>query len=100
MPVRSANAQWDGTLQEGKGTMSLGSGGLAGAYSFNSRFEQGTGTNPEELIGAAHAGCFSMAFANALGKAGFTPKRVSTTAGVHLEQVEGGVGIPALDLNT
>jgi osmotically inducible protein OsmC len=100
MPVRSAKAQWDGTLKEGKGTMSLGSGAFQGQYSFSSRFEQGTGTNPEELIGAAHAGCFSMAFANALGKAGFTPKRVSTTAGVHLEQVEGGFGITAIDLTT
>jgi lipoyl-dependent peroxiredoxin len=100
MPVRSARAQWDGTLKEGKGTMSLGSGAFQGQYSFNSRFEQGTGTNPEELIGAAHAGCFSMAFANALGKAGFTPKRVSTGAGVHLEQVEGGFGITAIDLTT
>src|SRR5437667_450710 len=85
MPVRSAKAQWDGTLKEGKGTMSLGSGAFQGAYSFNSRFESGTGTNPEELIGAAHAGCFSMALSAALGKAGFTPKRVSTSAGVHLE---------------
>jgi osmotically inducible protein OsmC len=100
MPVRSAKAQWDGTLKEGKGTMSLGSGAFQGQYSFSSRFEQGTGTNPEELIGAAHAGCFSMAFANALGKAGFTPKRVSTSAGVHLEQVEGGFGITAIDLTT
>ena len=100
MPVRSAKAQWDGTLKEGKGTMSLGSGAFQGAYSFNSRFESGTGTNPEELIGAAHAGCFSMALSAALGKAGFTPKRVSTSAGVHLEPVEGGFGITAIDLTT
>jgi osmotically inducible protein OsmC len=94
MPVRSAKAQWDGTLKEGKGTMSLGSGAFQGQYSFNSRFESGTGTNPEELIGAAHAGCFSMALTAALGRGGFTPKRVSTSAVVHLEQVEGGFGIP------
>ena len=100
MPVRSAKAQWDGTLKEGKGTMSLGSGAFQGQYSFNSRFESGTGTNPEELIGAAHAGCFSMALTAALGRAGFTPKRVSTSAGVHLEQVEGGFGITAIDLDT
>jgi osmotically inducible protein OsmC len=100
MPVRSAKAQWDGTLKEGKGTMSLGSGAFQGQYSFNSRFESGTGTNPEELIGAAHAGCFSMALTAALGRAGFTPKHVSTSAGVHLEQVEGGFGITAIDLTT
>ena len=100
MPVRSAKAQWDGTLKEGKGTMSLGSGAFQGQYSFNSRFESGTGTNPEELIGAAHAGCFSMALTAALGRGGFTPKRVSTSAAVHLEQVEGGFGITAIDLTT
>jgi len=100
MAVRSAKAQWDGTLKEGKGTMSLGSGAFQGAYSFSSRFENGTGTNPEELIGAAHAGCFSMALAGALGRAGFTPRRVSTSAGVHIEPVEGGFGITAIDLKT
>ncbi len=100
MPVRTAKAQWDGTLKEGKGTMSLGSGAFQGAYSFSSRFEQGTGTNPEELIGAAHAGCFSMALSAALGKAGFTPRRVSTSAGVHIDPVEGGFAITAIDLTT
>ncbi|HUG54579.1 MAG TPA: OsmC family protein [Vicinamibacteria bacterium] len=100
MAIRSAKAQWDGTLKEGKGTMALGSGAFEGAYSFSSRFENGTGTNPEELIGAAHAGCFSMALAGALGRAGFTPRRVSTSAGVHIEPVEGGFGITAIDLKT
>jgi osmotically inducible protein OsmC len=100
MAVRSAKAQWDGTLQEGRGTMSLGSGAFQGAYSFSSRFEEGTGTNPEELIGAAHAGCFSMALAAALGKGGFNPRRVSTTARVHLEKGEGGFAISAIDLAT
>jgi lipoyl-dependent peroxiredoxin len=100
MPVRTAKAQWDGTLKEGKGTMSLGSGAFQGAYSFNSRFESGTGTNPEELIGAAHAGCFSMALTAALGRGGFTPRRVSTSAAVHLEQAEGGFAISAIDLTT
>ena len=82
MAIRTAKAQWDGNLQQGRGTMSLGSGAWSGQYSFQSRFEEGAGTNPEELIGAAHAGCFSMAFANALAKAGFEAKRVSTTANV------------------
>jgi osmotically inducible protein OsmC len=100
MATRTAKAQWDGTLKEGKGTMSLGSGAFQGAYSFASRFEQGTGTNPEELIGAAHAGCFSMALSAALGKAGFTPRRISTTASVYLEPVEGGFGITHIDLKT
>src|SRR5688500_3590136 len=100
MPARTATARWEGGLKQGKGAMRLGSGAYEGQYSFNSRFESGTGTNPEELIGAAHAGCFSMALSGALGRAGFTPKRVSTSAGVHLEQVEGGFGITSIDLNT
>ena len=100
MAVRSAKAQWDGSLKEGKGTMSLGSGAFTGPYSFVSRFESGTGTNPEELIGAAHAGCFSMALSGALGRNGFTAKRISTSAKVHLEPVEGGFGITHIDLET
>ena len=70
MPVRSANAVWEGDLKSGKGVMKFSSGAFQGAYSFSSRFEEGTGTNPEELIAAAHAGCFSMAFSNGLAKAG------------------------------
>lgn len=100
MAIRTAKAQWDGTLQEGKGNMSFGSGAWSGAYSFSSRFEEGTGTNPEELIGAAHAGCFSMAFAGRLGKAGFAPKRVSTTANVHLTKGEAGFSISSVELKT
>jgi osmotically inducible protein OsmC len=100
MATRTAKAQWDGSLKEGKGSMSLGSGAYTGQYSFASRFEQGTGTNPEELIGAAHAGCFSMALSAALGKAGFNPRRVNTTASVFLEPVEGGFGITHIDLKT
>src|SRR5438477_13195431 len=99
MPVRSAKAQWDGTLKEGQGTMSLGSGAFTGQYSFNSRFESGTGTNPEELIAAAHAGCFSMALSHALAQAGFPPKRVHTTAKVHLEKSGDGFAIPRIDLD-
>lgn len=73
MPVRTAKAEWKGNLKEGKGTMSLGSGAYEGAYSFGSRFEEAPGANPEELIGAAHAGYFSMALSGELNKAGFAP---------------------------
>jgi osmotically inducible protein OsmC len=100
MPVRSADAQWEGSLQEGKGTMRLASGSFEGAYSFSSRFEDGTGTNPEELIAAAHAGCFSMALAAALGRAGHTPNRVATTAQVHLDKGDSGFRISRIDLTT
>ncbi|MGM0372031.1 MAG: OsmC family protein [Halobacteriota archaeon] len=85
MPVRNATATWEGTLKEGAGSMALGSGAFEGAYSFNSRFADGTGTNPEELIGAAHAGCFSMALANALAGDGYDPQRVHTEAAVSLD---------------
>ena len=100
MPVRSAKAQWEGNLTEGKGTMSLAGGAYQGPYSFSSRFEEGKGTNPEELIAAAHSGCFSMAFSNQLAKAGFTPKRVSTTANVHLVKGEAGFSITTIELVT
>ena len=100
MAIRTAKAQWDGNLQEGKGTMALGSGAFEGAYSFASRFEEGKGTNPEELLGAAHAGCFSMAFANALAKGGFTPKSVRTNAKVHLMKQDAGFAITLIELQT
>jgi osmotically inducible protein OsmC len=100
MATRKATAQWDGNLQQGRGTMSLGSGAFKGQYSFASRFEEGAGTNPEELIGAAHAGCFSMAFAAGLGKAGFQPKRVSTTATVQLLKQGEGFAITSIELDT
>jgi osmotically inducible protein OsmC len=100
MAIRTAKAQWDGNLQQGRGNMSFGSGAWNGQYSFASRFEEGTGTNPEELIGAAHAGCFSMAFANQLAKAGFQPKSVSTTANVHLTKGEAGFSISTVELKT
>ncbi len=99
MPTRNAHAVWEGDLKGGNGTMKLGSGAYEGAYSFGSRFEEGTGTNPEELIGAAHAGCFSMAFSGGLGKAGHTPKRISTDAKVHLEKVGEGFSITKVVLN-
>lgn len=84
MPVRNASAEWKGTLREGAGTMKLGSGAYEGPFTFASRFESGPGTNPEELIGAAQAGCFSMFLSALLTKAGFTPTRIATTATVHL----------------
>ncbi len=100
MPQRTANAVWEGDLKSGKGKMRLGSGAWEGPYSFASRFENGTGTNPEELIGAAHAGCFSMALSAALGQSGFAPKRVQTRATVHLEKAEDGFRISRIDLQT
>lgn len=101
MAIRKADAEWRGDLREGQGVMRLGSGSFEGNYSFKSRMgDATTGTNPEELIGAAHAGCFSMAFSNALASAGFTPTRVHTTANVHFNPVEGGFAINPIDLVT
>src|SRR5688572_18253712 len=100
MPVRKADARWEGTLQAGKGTMRLAGGAYEGPYSFVSRFEEGTGTNPEELIAAAHAGCFSMAFSGALGRNGFEPKSVSTTAAVHLNKTDEGFRVQKIHLTT
>jgi osmotically inducible protein OsmC len=100
MPIRTAEAEWDGTLQEGSGRMRLGGGAYEGAYSFSSRFEEGEGTNPEELIAAAHAGCFSMALSGNIGKAGFDPQNVSTTANVRLERGDAGFSIVAIELVT
>src|SRR3954471_3113413 len=98
MATRTGSAVWDGTLKEGRGTMKLGSGAFDGPYSFSSRFEEGTGTNPEELIGAAEAGCFSMALSANLEKAGHPAKRVDTKANVKLEMVEGGPRITTIEL--
>lgn len=100
MPVRTADAEWTGTLQEGSGHMRLGGGAFDGAYSFSSRFEEGEGTNPEELIAAAHAGCFSMALSGNIGKAGFTPGSVKTVARVRLEKTDAGQTITAIELDT
>ncbi|HYM49321.1 MAG TPA: OsmC family protein [Candidatus Limnocylindrales bacterium] len=100
MPERTARARWQGDLRGGKGLMEVGSGAFKGAYSFATRFENAPGTNPEELIGAAEAGCFSMAFANELSKAGHTPKEISTTAVVHLGQDATGFAILEVDLST
>jgi osmotically inducible protein OsmC len=87
MVIRNSSAIWQGNLVEGKGSMRLGSGAFEGTYTRASRFEQGPGTNPEELIGAAHAGCFSMFLAAILSKAGHTPTKIETVAKVHLGMV-------------
>jgi osmotically inducible protein OsmC len=100
MPVRTADAHWEGSLQDGTGTMRLGSGAYEGRYSFASRFEDGPGTNPEELIGAAHAGCFSMALSGALSRAGTPPTSISTSARVHIERGDEGFGITRIELTT
>lgn len=100
MVTRTGSAVWEGTLKSGSGKMMLGDGALNFPYSFSSRFENGAGTNPEELIGAAEAGCFSMALSLGLEKAGFPPKKISTTAKVKLEQTGGAFRITTIDLNT
>jgi osmotically inducible protein OsmC len=84
MPIRNASAVWNGTLKEGAGTMKLGSGAFEGAFSYGTRFEEVPGTNPEELIGAAQAGCFSMFLSALLTKAGYAPTSINTKAKVHL----------------
>src|SRR5437867_8257135 len=92
MPIRKAEAEWKGNLADGGGRLKVGSGAFDGPYSFKSRFEDGqAATNPEELIGAAHAGCFTMALAAQLSRAGLTPTRLHTGAKVRLEKA-GGAG--------
>jgi lipoyl-dependent peroxiredoxin len=100
MPKRTATAKWNGSVTEGDGTVALGSGAFEGPYSFKSRFEEGTGTNPEELIGAAHAGCFSMALSAGLTQAGTPPERIETTAEVEVRQKDGDITIPVIRLVT
>ena len=100
MPERKAEARWRGSLKDGSGTMRVGSGAFDGKYSFSSRMENGPGTNPEELIGAAEAGCFSMAFANALTEAGHPPQEIHTSANVHFERSDKGWGISLVELTT
>ena len=99
MLIRKASAVWKGNLKEGNGTMKLDSGVFEGKYSFGTRFEQAKGTNPEELIGAAHAGCFSMAFAATLAENGFKPEKVETSAKVHLDKVDDGFKITVIELD-
>lgn len=100
MPERKAHAVWEGDLARGRGKMSLGSGAYEGTYSFQTRMGDQPGTNPEELIGAALAGCFSMALANGLAQEGEAPTRVSTDARVHFEKQEGGWAISRIDLTS
>jgi osmotically inducible protein OsmC len=98
--VRKASAVWNGSLKEGKGTISTDSKVLSNAqYSFSTRFENGIGTNPEELIAAAHAGCFSMALSAQLGNAGITPESVETTASVTLEKTDAGFTVTKVHLD-
>ncbi|HUP21266.1 MAG TPA: OsmC family protein [Gemmatimonadota bacterium] len=100
MAKRKGSAEWKGGLKGGTGSLTVGDGVWEGQYSFGSRFEEGQGTNPEELIGAAHAACFSMALAGALEKAGHAPERVATTADVELQAGEGGARISTIRLST
>src|SRR2546421_5538671 len=98
--TRKASAVWQGDLKGGKGTVSTDSGVLSNTqYSFNTRFENGKGTNPEELIAAAHAGCFSMALSAELGKAGITPESIATSAALTMERLEAGWTVTAIHLD-
>jgi lipoyl-dependent peroxiredoxin len=100
MAVRTAEARWEGTLKEGNGNLKLGSGAFDGQYNFNSRFESGVGTNPEELIGAAHAGCFTMALNAALERGSTPATYVHTSAKVHITKEEAGMTISKIELDT
>ena len=101
MPTRKAEAEWKGNLAEGQGSLKVGSGAFAGPYSFKSRFEDGqSATNPEELIGAAHAGCFTMALTAALSRNQITATRIHTEAQVKLEKVNDAFSITEINLNT
>ena len=100
MTIRKAEAVWSGSLREGAGELTLESGAFRGPYTFKARFEQGKETNPEELLGAAHAGCFTMALTALLAREKLAPTRIHTTAAVHLEQGAGGFSIPKIELVT
>jgi osmotically inducible protein OsmC len=100
MAIRKAEAVWTGSLREGAGELALESGAFRGPYTFKSRFEGGKETNPEELLGAAHAGCFTMALTALLAREQLAPTRIHTTAAVHIEQREGGFVIPKIELTT
>jgi osmotically inducible protein OsmC len=100
MTVRKAEAEWTGSLREGRGELALESGAFRGPYTFKARFEQGKETNPEELLGAAHAGCFTMALTALLAREQKASTKIHTTASVHLEQVPGGFSIPRIELRT
>jgi osmotically inducible protein OsmC len=100
MTIRKAEASWAGSLREGTGEIALESGAFRGPYTFKARFEQGRETNPEELLGAAHAGCFTMAITALLARERLAPERIHTTAAVHLDAVAGGFAIPRIALTT
>ena len=100
MATRNGSAEWHGDLKSGEGSLTVGDGVFQGAYSFSSRFEEGQGTNPEELIAAAHAACFTMALSNILAENGHTPDSVRTVAKVHLRQKDGKPTIQQIDLET
>jgi len=99
MPTRTANAHWDGDFKRGGGTVAVESGAFSGPYNFSGRFESGSGTNPEELLGAAHAACFAMALSVGLTQAGTPPESLDVEAKVTIDQVEGGFGITRIDLD-
>ncbi len=100
MPVRKANAVWEGNLIDGKGTVEVESGLFKGLYSFLTRFKEEKGTNPEELLGAAHAACYSMAFSSMLGEKGYKPVKISTEANVSIEKIGGDYSITKILLTT
>lgn len=101
MPTRTAEAEWEGNLAEGRGNLKVGSGAFEGPYSFKSRFEEGeSATNPEELLGAAHAGCFTMALTAQLSRARITPKRIHTEARVKIEKIGEAFSITQIELET
>jgi len=100
MPVRTATAEWKGNIGDGSGQLKSESGAVSTAYNWRSRAESGDTTNPEELIAAAHAGCFSMALTAGLGRAGHTASRINTTARVHFEKQEAGFAITKIELAT
>ncbi len=99
MPTRNAKADWQGEFKRGGGSVSTETGALDSQYNFSGRFESGSGTNPEELIAAAHASCFTMALSVGLTQAGHPPEKLETTAAVTVEQVEGGFGITKIALS-
>lgn len=99
MPTRKAKAVWNGTVKEGNGELSVESGSFKTQYSFESRFEEGTGTNPEELLGAAEAGCFSMALSMMLSEAGHDPDRIETNASVSIKMEGEDIFIPTIELD-
>jgi len=100
MIVRTSEALWEGNIKKGKGTIKVGSGSMSGNYSFGSRFENGVGTNPEELIGAAHAGCFNMALTMVLEQSGYNVDHIHTIAKVSIDKVGEGYKITNIELDT